>query len=73
MAKKMAASPIRVFEYTADDGTIYWSMIQRGQTVSPPLRLTLTDRKGMMLGQYIGQLRMVALATQQELEEPDAG
>lgn len=54
----------RIYEYIADDGTIYWSLKKSAQIVSPPTRLLLQEKKGTIVGQFIAQLRIRALALQ---------
>jgi hypothetical protein len=64
MADSKKAANARVYEYVADDGTVYWSLTQLSQTVSPPVRLVLQDRKGLVPGQFLGRLRMEMIRTQ---------
>ena len=50
----------RVYEYKSSDGTTYWSFKKHKKTVSPPTRLILQDRVGMLYIRFINYLREVA-------------
>lgn len=52
------AAVLRLYEYVADDGTIYWSLTQSPMLVSPPTRLLLQDRKGLVPGLFLHRLRL---------------
>jgi hypothetical protein len=52
-----AVSATRVYEYVADDGTVYWSLTKHLQTVSPPKRLYLQSRVGTHLINFLTRLR----------------
>lgn len=51
-----------IYEYVADDGTVYWSFSQHAALVSPPKRLVLQSRKGTVLWQFLAALRMQGMA-----------
>lgn len=67
-------SQIRIYEYVADDGTTYWSFTQHPTTVSPPKRLVLQSRKGIVLGMFLVALRNqgMALLRSQRSQSKDA-
>lgn len=47
----------RIYEYTADDGTRYWSFkLSKGQ-ITPPTRLKIKSRLGFHLVSFIAWLR----------------
>lgn len=50
----------RVYEYKDDAGNTYWSFHKTKQTVSPPTRLILQDRVGMLYIRFINYVREVA-------------
>jgi len=50
----------RVYEYKSSDGTVYWSFKKQMKTISPPTRLILQDRVGMLYIRFINYLREVA-------------
>ena len=56
--------PKRMYEYIADDGTVFWSLTKKPSMVSPPTRLLLQDKKGLLLGQFVVQLRYESLQPQ---------
>jgi hypothetical protein len=62
----------RVYEYVADDGTVYWSFTKHKQTTSPPKRLILQSRVGKHITNFLVELRQRADALRR-LEEIDAG
>lgn len=68
-----AAALLRMYEYVADDGTVYWSLTQSSNLISSPMRLTLQDRKGLMLSHFIGQLRLRAIVLQVGAESDEVG
>lgn len=55
--KEAAVSSARVYTYIADDGTVYWSLTKHKQTLSPPKRLTLQNRVGTHLINFLVRLR----------------
>ncbi len=50
----------RVYEYKSSDGVTYWTFHKQQKTVSPPTRLILQDRVGMLYIRFINYLREVA-------------
>lgn len=60
----------RIYEYVADDGTIYWSLTKKPSIVSPPTRLLLQHRRGDLLEQHIVKLR--GWARLQEKSDPES-
>jgi hypothetical protein len=68
--------PFRVYEYVADDGTVFWSFTRYPRLISPPMRLVLQDRVGTPVVPYANQLReqgkALALAVPEE-ESPEPG
>jgi hypothetical protein len=52
----------RLYEYVDADGVVYWSFTQHDGTISPPKRLVLQSRRGMVLGNFLVQLRLQGLA-----------
>jgi len=68
---KTAAGAPRIYEYVADDGTVFWSLDKAPSTVSLPTRLVLQDRKGLVLGQFLGRVKQEWLAGQQALIEDE--
>lgn len=69
--EKTAAGALRVYEYVADDGTVFWSLVRSTSTVSLPTRLVLQDRKGIVLGQFLGRIKQEFLAGQKALIEDE--
>lgn len=61
---------IRVYEYVDDEGTTYWSFTKQPTTISKPLRLVLQDRTGIVLQQYLVQLRLRGLALLRMFNNP---
>lgn len=61
----------RVYEYKASDGTTYWSFKKQKQTTSPPTRLILQDRVGMLYIRFINYLREVATYVQLSDDEDE--
>lgn len=61
----------RVYEYKDSDGNTYWSFRKQKKTVSPPTRLILQDRVGMLYIRFINYLREVASFT--HLSDDDEG
>lgn len=60
------AAVLRLYEYIADDGTIYWSQTQNPTLVSPPTRLLLQDRRGLVLGQFLMRFRTDGAVEEEE-------
>jgi hypothetical protein len=60
----------RVYEYVANDGTVYWSFTKHNQTITPPTRLVLQNRLGRLLSQFTLFLRKQGKALD---SEEDAG
>lgn len=68
--KREAAVP-RIYEYVAADGTTYWSFTQHLSMVSPPKRLVLQSRKGIVLPAFLVQLKQIGAALARgPIEEP---
>ena len=66
--KQAAEYGRRVYEYVADDGTVYWSFDKHPQTVSPPKRLMLQSRVGKHLINFLNQMRRRGMG-----QPPDEG
>lgn len=47
----------RIYEYTADDGTTYWSFKLSANKITPPTRLEVKSRLGIHLVNFIRWLR----------------
>lgn len=47
----------RVFEYTGDDGVVYYSLHRTPNMVNPPKRLVLKSRIGEHLTNFVSRLR----------------
>lgn len=62
MDKQAAEYGRRVFEYLADDGTLYWSFDKQEQTVSPPTRLVLQSKVGKHLLNFLNDMRRKGLS-----------
>lgn len=62
----------RVYEYKDSDGNIYWSFKKHEKTVSPPIRLVLQDRVGMLYIRFINYLRQV-VSLLQMVDDEDEG
>lgn len=64
----------RVYEYTTDDGTVFWSFTKLPKMISPPTRLTLRKKVGTHLINFLVKLRQRGELLQQESEvEEDVG
>ncbi len=61
----------RVYEYTSDDGIVFWSFTKLAKMVSPPKRLSLKTRVGTHLINFLVKLRQRSEAVSDEIE--DAG
>ena len=70
--KEAAVKGSRIYEYVADDGTIYWSFTRHKQSVSPPKRLFLQSRVGTHLINFLTELRKRGDELAREAED-DAG
>ena len=67
-------APPRIYEYIADDGTIFWSLTKKPSVVSPPTRLMLKDKKGLILGLFVNYLRFqIARPQTSGVESGDRG
>ena len=56
----------RVYEYTAPDGTVFWSFTRLPARVNPPRALVLEARLGKHLLNFIADLRMDAEMSEDE-------
>lgn len=72
--KKKASLP-RVFEYVDAEGVTYWSFTRLPATVSPPRRLVLQSKLGVVLPNFVVEIRRTGLAMMQgtEAEMEDLG
>ena len=61
----------RVYEYKDTDGNTYWSFRKQKKTMSPPTRLILQDRVGMLYIRFINYLREVASFTMMSDDEDE--
>jgi hypothetical protein len=52
----------RVYEYTDDDGNVYWSTYKAPHLITVPLRLKLRNRVGRNWIQFLHYLRSWFLA-----------
>jgi hypothetical protein len=65
----------RIYEYVADDGTVYYSLTRHPSTVSPPKRLVLQNKMGTILPNFIVNLRALGarLTGGSPAEDPSSG
>jgi len=56
----------RIYTYKDDEGNTYWSFMKRMQTVSPPTRLTLQNRIGKHVINFLTSLRQKSEASLSE-------
>ena len=52
----------RIYEYTAEDGTQFWTFTKYPQTIIAQKRLTLQSRIGTHLVNYLNWLRVTGLS-----------
>ncbi len=62
--KKKSGLLFRIYEFRDENGVIYWSATSSGDLVLPPTRLFLQNKKGLIWGHFIHQIRATALAAQ---------
>ena len=66
-------SDIRVYEYVLEDGTVVWSFTKSPNLVTPPQRMSLQNKHGLLLSSFIGGLRKEGMALLRGAEEDDVG
>ena len=66
-----AAAGQRVYEYTDDDGVIYYSFTRAANMISPPVRLRMKSRVGTHLINWLSRLRR--LNDQMQMADKDGG
>jgi hypothetical protein len=54
---------VRVYEYVTADGNVFWSLTRLPAKVTRVGVMTMQDRKGLLLQQFIGVLRQDAIDT----------
>lgn len=59
-----AAFGQRVYEYTDDEGTIYYSFTRAPNIISPPKRLKMQGRVGVHLINFLTRLRRLSESVQ---------
>lgn len=57
---KHDASVPKLYEYVANDGTVYWSFTKQPFTISHPMRLVLQNRSGIVLPRMMALLQAEA-------------
>lgn len=55
--EKVADSRARIYKYTSQDGTVFYSFSRKAKIITPSQTLTLESRLGTHLENFIPQLR----------------
>ena len=61
----------RVYSYVADDGTVYWSLTKKKQTVSTGQRLVLQSRNGTPVLPFMSYIREQASSLDKDASVED--